>query len=163
MIARKARRGDTVSVAWYSECGLYRYRLLRRWGAGAALTAVLLNPSTATEAEDDPTLARLARRARAAGFAGVMVLNLFALRSPDPAALRRAADPAGPGNAGALAALRGPVLCGWGNGGLAAGRAFAAAARAAGVRLMHLGLTRAGAPRHPLYVPAGRPMEGWDG
>lgn len=163
MIAREARRGDTVSVAWYSECGRYRYRLTQVWGAGPLMAAVLLNPSTATEAAGDATLARLALRARAAGFAGLDLCNLFALRSRDPRALTRAADPAGPANAQVLAALAGPVLCGWGNAGLAAGRAFARRARAAGQRLVHLGLTGAGAPRHPLYVAAARAMEDWDG
>ncbi len=163
MIAREARRGDTVSVAWYSECGRYRYRLTQAWGAGPLLAAVLLNPSTATEEAGDATLTRLAARARGAGFAGLDLRNLFALRSRDPGDLRRAADPEGPANAQTLAALAGPILCGWGNAGLAAGRAFARGARAAGLRLMHLGLTGSGAPRHPLYVAASRPMEDWDG
>jgi hypothetical protein len=162
MIVRTAAQGDTVSTAWYSECGTFRYRLARVWGAGAVLTAVLLNPSTATEAADDPTMARLTARARVAGFGGVAVLNLYALRSPDPAALRRAADPVGPGNDAVLQGAGATVLCAWGNGGLARGRAVAATLRD-GRRLLCLGRTRLGAPRHPLYVAQARGMEDWDG
>jgi hypothetical protein len=163
MIARMATRGETVSTAWYSECGTFRYRLARRWAAGPVLTAVLLNPSTATEADDDPTVARLVRRARAAEFGGVEVLNLFALRDPDPAALRRAADPVGPQNDAALQAAGDPVLCGWGRPGGARGAVVAAALRAGGRRLLCLGRNRDGSPRHPLYVAAAQGMEVWDG
>jgi hypothetical protein len=163
MIARTAVQGETVSTAWYSECGSWRYRLMRRWGAGAMLVAVLLNPSTATEAQDDATVARLVRRARAAGFSGVDLRNLFALRAREPAALRRAADPVGPGNGVVLALPGDPVLCGWGAAGGARGQAVAAALRAGGRRLLCLGLTRQGAPRHPLYVPASQRMEAWAG
>ncbi|MFN6978228.1 MAG: DUF1643 domain-containing protein [Gemmobacter sp.] len=163
MIARQARQGETVSTVWLSECGAYRYRLRQVWGAGAWLTAVLLNPSTATEAAGDATLARVARRARAAGFGGVEMLNLYALRGRDPGVLRRAGDPVGPGNAAVLAGAEPVVLCGWGNGGLAAGRGVAAMLRAGGRRMLCLGLTRRGAPRHPLYVAGAQGMEDWDG
>jgi hypothetical protein len=163
MIARTAAQGETVSTAWYSECGTYRYRLLRRWGPGAMLTAVLLNPSTATEAAEDPTIRSLVRRARGGGFGAVEVLNLFALRDPDPAALRRAADPVGPENDSALQAVEGPVLCGWGRHGGERGRAVAAMLRAGRRRLLCLGRNRDGTPRHPLYVAASQGMEDWDG
>lgn len=162
MIERTAAQGGTVSTAWYSECGTFRYRLARRWGAGDDLGAVLLNPSTATEATEDATMVRLVARARAAGFGGVVVCNLFALRARNPAALRRAADPEGPENAAALATLPAAVLCGWGNAGAARGRMLVPGLRA-GRRLLCLGLTRLGAPRHPLYVAASQGMEDWDG
>lgn len=162
MIARTATQGETVSTAWYSDCGTYRYRLMRRWGAEALLGAVLLNPSTATETAEDPTVARLVRRARAAGFGGIVLVNLFALRATDPAALARASDPEGPENDAAFVYLPETVLCAWGNGGLAPGRVVVPRLRA-GRRLLCLGRTRLGAPRHPLYVAAARGMEKWDG
>lgn len=162
MIARTARQGDMISTAWYSDCGTYRYRLMRRWGSEALLGAVLLNPSTATETAEDATAARLVRRARAEGFGGLVLVNLFALRTTDPAALARASDPEGPENATAFVSLPATVLCGWGNAGAAQGRLVAPRLRA-GRRLLCLGLTRLGAPRHPLYVAAARTMEDWHG
>ena len=131
------------------------------------LAAVLLNPSTADAAQDDPTLRAVMARARAAGLDGVRVANLFTLRSPDPRALARVADPVGPGADAAIdravtgAAL---VLCGWGAGGRLMGRGAAVAARlaAAGVPLAHLGLTQGGEPRHPLYIRRDMPMQRWE-
>jgi hypothetical protein len=144
--------------AWISACGTWRYGLSRDWGEGSCLAAVLLNPSTADAERDDATLVRMVGRARAGGFGRLVVVNLFALRATDPAALRRAADPVGPENdAAILAAVQGAgmVLCGWGSHGDLRGRGTQVEAmlRARGHGLWHLGLTQSGAPRHPLYVP----------
>lgn len=168
MIERRHESAGTRSAALYSPCGAYRYRLGRRWdGSAPALLFVLLNPSTATEAANDPTLARCERRARAAGFGGVTVCNLFAWRATDPLALGRVADPVGAENDAVLAATAaeaGQILCGWGNhGGLHdRGASVAAALRRQGRRLWHLGLTRAGAPRHPLYLGYDCPPQPWE-
>jgi len=54
----------TLSEALYSPCEAYRYRLTRRWGAAAPLIWIMLNPSTATEAANDPTIERVCRRSR---------------------------------------------------------------------------------------------------
>ncbi|MFN4156897.1 MAG: DUF1643 domain-containing protein [Gemmobacter sp.] len=148
---------EEVRGAVMSACGRYRLRLWRRWGGGARMAFVLLNPSVANGVADDPTLRACVARAQAAGFGGVEVVNLFGWRSADPRALRGVADPVGPGTDGAVdAAVRGAgmVVCGWGNGGalLGRGEAVAARLRGAGVVLHHLGLTKGGAPRHPLYV-----------
>lgn len=165
MIARHHDADGVRSVAWYSPCGGYRYRLDRTWDAAGPRAAVaMLNPSTATEAADDPTIARCGVRLRAIGFGAMTVVNLFAWRATDPVELRRVADPVGPGNdavitaAAAGAAL---VLCAWGNGGalLDRGAAVAAMLTAQGQPLHVLGLTRSGAPRHPLYLGyAARPV-----
>lgn len=149
-----------------SACGRYRLLLWRRWGDGGVLAAVLLNPSTADADRDDPTLRAVTARARAAGLGAVRVANLFTLRSADPQALRAAEDPVGPGADAAIdRAVEGAalVLCGWGAGGALAGRGAAVAARlaAADLPLVHLGLTRGGQPRHPLYVPQAVPMRDW--
>ncbi len=165
MIARGHEGGSVRSVAWYSPCDGYRYRLDRTWDAGGPRAAiVMLNPSTATEAADDRTIARCGARMRALGFGAMTVVNLFAWRATDPAVLVRVADPVGPGNDGVIAdaaAGAGLVLCGWGNGGALHGRGTAVAAMlvAQGCALHVLGLTRTGAPRHPLYLGyAARPV-----
>lgn len=158
----------TGAGAEISACGRYRTLLWRRWGGGGVLAAVLLNPSTADADRDDPTLRAVMARARAAGLGGVTVANLFTLRSPDPRALKAATDPLGPGADAAIdraasgAAL---VLCGWGAGGALMGRGAAVAARlaAGSVPVVHLGLTKGGQPRHPLYVGRAVPMRPWGG
>jgi hypothetical protein len=166
MIIRGFQKGDAASRAWYSPCGVYRYRLERVWAPGALLACVMLNPSTATEERNDPTIERCERRARALGFGGLSVVNLFAFRATYPADLRRAADPVGPGNVAALqevALAAGLVLCGWGTHGdlLGQGRLVAENMRGQGVALHHLGLTKGGQPRHPLYVGYGVAPQLW--
>ena len=158
MILREHDTGPVRSAALFSDCGRYRFRLSQSWGPGAPLLWVMLNPSTATESRSDPTVARCARRARAMGHGGIMVCNLFAWRSTDPAGLAGAADPVGPGNDAVIleaAAGAGLILCAWGAHGGRDGRGAAVAGllRAAGHRLHVLGLTRGGQPRHPLYTP----------
>lgn len=157
MIARRHQKGDAASEAIYSPCERYRYALTREWAVGRRLLVVMLNPSTATEAANDPTVERCERRARTLGFGGFRVVNLFAWRATDPRALRGLADPVGPGNDAALrdgAVWADAILCGWGGHGALMGRdaVVLAQLRAASLPLWHLGLTQAGQPKHPLYI-----------
>ncbi len=167
MILRRHEAGDTKSEALYSDCGAYRYRLSRSWGPGARLACVMLNPSTATELRNDPTIARCEGRARRGGFGGVDILNLFAFRATRPQELRKAADPVGAGNeAELLRAVEsaGRILCGWGvHGGFRGeGERMHGLLQATGLPLFHLGLTKHGHPRHPLYVGNAVDLRRWD-
>ncbi|MEO8632426.1 MAG: DUF1643 domain-containing protein, partial [Chloroflexota bacterium] len=77
----------------------YRYRLWRRWELSRPLIAFcMLNPSTADERSDDPTIRRCIGFARDWGYGGVEIVNVFALRATDPRELRRLRDPVGPRN-----------------------------------------------------------------
>jgi hypothetical protein len=138
--------------------GPYRYLLWRRWADAASLLFVMLNPSTADAERDDPTIRRCVGFARAWGFGGVEVVNLFAWRATYPGELRRARDPVGPHNDGvilAAAARNQAVLAAWGNHGALGARDRQVAALLAPFRPRSLGaLTAGGAPRHPLYVRA---------
>ncbi len=150
--------------ARFSADGRYRYRLWRRWDRALPVVAFcLLNPSTADARRDDPTIRRCIGFARTWGFGGVEVVNLFALRATDPRQLRRAQDPVGPRNDRAIrsAARRAAVVVlGWGAHPVARRRAGVAALRLGGARLVTLGRTRGGAPRHPLYLRADtRPID----
>src|SRR2546421_6723193 len=79
--------------------GPYRYLLWREWNAKLPrLLWILLNPSTADERVDDPTLRRVLGFSQSYGFGGLEVVNLFALRSPHPRALTQVVDPVGPEN-----------------------------------------------------------------
>lgn len=168
MITRHHQKGDAASVAEYSDCEAYRYTLTRVWDAARPRAAfVMLNPSTATEVQNDPTVERCERRARALGYGAFRVLNIFAYRATDPRVMRAAADPVGPGNdAAILAALpwAGRVVCAWGTHGahLDRGPQVAAMLRGAGARLWHLGLSKAGHPKHPLYIGYDVQPQLWD-
>jgi len=140
--------------ATFSPDRTYRYRLLRRWSRGRRILWVMLNPSTADAQRDDPTIRRCIAFSRDWGYGSMEVVNLYALRATRPAALRRHPDPVGPENERHVrAATRRAdlVVAAWGV--LGAGRDASMALGRRG-RVVCLGLTRAGAPRHPLYVPA---------
>jgi len=151
---------DLLRQSWaiYSDCESYRYTLRREWQGGAGrVTFVMLNPSTATEVQNDPTVERCERRARAMGFAAFQVVNIFAFRATDPRDMRAAPDPIGPENDAAIlqaAAWADQIICAWGAHGahLSRGASVEALLRGAGHPLFHLGLTRGGAPKHPLYI-----------
>ena len=158
MITRSHIKGDAPSVAVYSDCEAYRYTLTRTWDAGGRrVLFIMLNPSTATELQNDPTVERCERRARALGYGAFRVCNIFAYRATDPRDMRAEADPIGPENdAAILEALNWTqdTIAAWGSHGehLGRGNAVAALLRRAGVQARHLGLTKDGQPKHPLYI-----------
>lgn len=135
---------------------LYRYRLWRRWGLGSkSIAFILLNPSTADETKDDPTVRRCIGYAKKWGYDGLEVLNIFALRSTDPAGLRQVVDAVGPENNEWLlkvAAKSEKVICGWGMHGVLDGRGAAVAKLLESIPLYALHLTDSGHPGHPLYL-----------
>lgn len=166
MISRSFIKGDALSEAVYSDCETYRYLLTRVWDPGPKALFVMLNPSTATEVQNDPTVERCERRARALGFGAFRVTNIFAYRATDPKVMRAAANPVGPGNDAAILASVGwadSIVCAWGNHGLHLdrGEKVEALLRGAGARLTHLGLTGQSQPRHPLYVGYDQQPQPW--
>lgn len=147
--------------------GPYRYWLLRRWlrvvGAPRVLW-IMLNPSTADASIDDPTIKRVISFSHSWGCGSAAVVNLFGLRSTEPAGLYTAADPIGPLNdaaiiAGLLAADM--VVCAWGTHGPFAAR-DKAVMRLLAAHWRHpvycLGITKDGCPKHPLYIKADAPL-----
>lgn len=168
MITRTHQKGDAASTAVYSDCEAYRYTLTRIWGPdGRKALFVMLNPSTATEVQNDPTVERCERRARALGFGAFRVTNIFAYRATDPRVMRATADPVGPGNDAAIAESApwaDQIICAWGTHGahLDRGPAVETLLRATGRPLFHLGLSKAGHPKHPLYISYSQQPEPWD-
>ncbi|MFY0621887.1 MAG: DUF1643 domain-containing protein [Pelagimonas sp.] len=166
MLERVAEQNGQISTAWYSPCETYRYGLRRHWGDGGEVLYVMLNPSTATEERNDPTIERCQRRAVQMGFGAMRIANLFAFRATKPEDLKRAEDPEGPENAALLQQWSGRAdmtIAGWGTHGALLGQAGRVAPILEG-DVRHLGLTKAGHPRHPLYVsyatvPAAWPKE----
>ena len=168
MITRSFQKGDAASVAVYSDCERYRYTLTRTWDdARGSVLFIMLNPSTATERQNDPTVERCERRARALGFGGVTVTNIFAWRDTDPRAMRAAQDPVGAQNDAAIAAAcarADRIVAAWGAHGAHLGRGAAVRdlLAATGRPVHHLGLTRQGHPRHPLYIGYSVQPDPWD-
>ena len=151
-------RLDLISSgAEFSSDRRYRYTLWRAWGLGQRACFILLNPSTADESTNDPTIERCERRARMWGYAGLEVLNVFAFRSTDPAGLLRVDDPVGPDNDSAIGRVAGSsavVICGWGGHGTLLGRGRAVLNLLSGTPLYALRINAAtGEPGHPLYLP----------
>jgi len=150
----------------YSPDMVFRYAFGRWWGElNLATTAVwvLLNPATGdTERRPRPTLERCIARSRAAGFTGLVIINLFAYRDTNPRNLKSAADAVGPANDDVLkvvTAAGAQTIAAWGAHGALQGRSVRVGALLDSP--LCLGTTQRGEPRHPLYVPADAPLVAW--
>lgn len=149
-----------------SDCGAYRYRLWREWERNLpTLAFLILNPSTADHATNDPTITRCLSRAITGGYGRLEVANLFPLRTTNPDELLTHPEPVGPKRDTADCAILDAidkahtVICAWGTHQAAAERATDVLdiIRMVGMRnkLFHLGLNKDGSPKHPLYIAAG--------
>lgn len=80
--------------AKFSDCGKYRYWLLRQWDPTLKTAMCIgLNPSTANAEVSDPTIKNLIQIMANNGYGGFFMVNLFALVSPHPNDLRSCPDP----------------------------------------------------------------------
>lgn len=150
------------SLAVFSGCERYRYRLSRRWADGPTAVLLAMNPSTADEVDNDPTIERFMRRVHQwGGYGAVEVVNVFAIRETDstklPAMVKAGVDIIGPeNNHSILDACKGAgtILCGWGTPGslLNRGKAVTDALTLCDFKLHALSINRDGSPKHPLYV-----------
>ncbi|AXI48268.1 hypothetical protein C1J03_21090 [Sulfitobacter sp. SK012] len=168
MITRSHTKADAPSTAVYSDCERYRYALTRVWDPTAqSVLFVMLNPSTATEVHNDPTVERCERRARTLGYGGFRVTNIFAYRATDPRDMRAATDPIGPDNDRMI--TKGvqwatDVIAAWGTHGahLDRGATVGAMLRQLDKPVFHLGLTKHGHPKHPLYLRYTAQPDHWE-
>ena len=168
---------DRPLATWSDETPpLYRYTLRRPrlhgtleapLGLASCCVFLLLNPSTATEVMDDPTIRRCIDFARRWGYAELTILNAYALRSTDPKGLwlgpdkvPHGLDPVGPGNDATIAAEVarpgvGAVVCGWGKHARPDRIRRLAEMLAGQPHIGALATNKDGSPAHPLYLPAG--------
>lgn len=156
--------GPSASGAAFAADLVYRYTLWRRWRPQAPLHELAvfigLNPSTADERADDPTIRRCINFARDWGCGGMVMLNLFAYRATDPAVMKSAAEPVGPANDATIATIcrgTGRIVTAWGVHGEFQGRGVQVLSSLlqdpdSTRRVLHLGRTKAGHPKHPLYL-----------
>jgi hypothetical protein len=142
------------STAVFSACRRYRYSLTRIWNRDRPTVLFIgLNPSTADATRNDPTIRRCMGFAKDWGYGGLVVVNLFAYRATQPRQLKQAADPIGPRNDAAIQRANWAtqmIVAAWGIHGSLFNRDRNVLMDLN--RPFCLGLTRDGAPRHPLYV-----------
>ncbi len=143
-----------VGDATFSSCRRYRYSLERRWDKGLPTVMFIgLNPSTADETVDDPTIRRCIGFAINWGYGSLIMTNLFGLRSTDPRGLLNVKDPIGRCNdmwldrAYSTSDL---VVAAWGAKGHLFERDLQVSKRLEDLHC--LGTTKGGHPKHPLYL-----------
>jgi len=145
---------NTGSSAVFSECRTWRYALTRIWSYGKPMVAFIgLNPSTADEVKNDPTVRRCIGFAKLWGFGGMHMLNAFAFRATDPKDLKAATDPVGPDNDKWLKKIAKKVeftIACWGNHGEFKNRGREVAALIPKLRCFRV--TKERHPIHPLYL-----------
>lgn len=158
--------GVETKSAWMSPCGRYRYDLWRRWGEGDIVLFIGLNPSTADDKIDDPTIKRCIQFAKRWGYGGMCIVNLFAYRATKPENMLAQNDPVGPDNMAAIAAITNRprvklIVCAWGGEGGHRGQDKAVCALIAktGKALFCFQTNKDGSPQHPLYVRGDKPLE----
>ena len=155
------------SGAHFSPDRVHRYWLVRQMTTDPGIVAFVgLNPSTADEHQDDPTVRRCVGFAREWGYGRMVMLNAYAYRSTDPRALYTAPDPVGPENARAVLNLANGadlVVVAWGANLLTpdAQRIAEALSRVKDVKCF--GLTKDGHPKHPLYLSNATRLVDWPG
>lgn len=138
------------SGAIFSECRKYRYKLWRYWDESKPIIVFIgLNPSTANETTNDPTIMKVQKIAKNLGYGGVHMLNLFAIISSKPEVLLTCSDPIGENDKYLAEAKDHDVVFAWG--------AFKQATERARVvidmfdKAQALKINADGSPKHPLY------------
>jgi len=142
------------TAAKLSSCRTYRYTLWRIWDESKPYAMFIgLNPSTADENNDDPTIRRCISFANDWGYGGLCMTNLFAYRATAPSVMFKADDPIGGKNDVWIARLgkqAGIIVAAWGNGGRYLGRSNQVRSL---LPILHcLKLNKSGEPAHPLYL-----------
>lgn len=127
---------------------------------GSFLTIIGLNPSTADETRNDPTILRCIDFAKRWGFPAMCMLNLFSYRATNPEDMKLQPDPIGMAdNTRCIQDMArtchdngGIVLAAWGAHGIFMGRGKAVERnlRTADIPIHVLGLTKGGFPIHPM-------------
>lgn len=157
-----------TSGASFSVDRTYRYYLYRTWEENPSYMAVIgLNPSTADETVDDPTVKRCINFAKREGYGGLFMLNLFAFRATDPKAMMAHPNPVGSWNDSTIFQITdslsvGHVVAAWGNHGAYRNRAHDVLSFLLNDPIHCFGVTSTGQPKHPLYLRADTPLVPYD-
>lgn len=149
----------------FSPCRKWRYTLYRDLQEGQLFAPqpkrvqfVGLNPSTADEKKNDPTVRRCMNFARDWGFTAMWMTNVFGFRATDPRVMQQQEDPQGKDNTDWIldvAKIADLVVCCWGVHGdhMQWGQHIAAILINQNIPIHCLGTTFNGQPKHPLFLP----------
>jgi len=141
---------QTDNGAYFSDCRKYRYALWRIWDKSKQLVMFIgLNPSTANESKDDPTIRRVKKFASDWGFGGFYMMNLFAYVTSDPGELKKHNNLINNFWLLKISSKCKRVVFAWGSFNEATERAQEVIQMFAGYALR---INKDGSPRHPLYV-----------
>ena len=139
--------------ATFSDCRKYRYALSRTWnGKKKTILFIGLNPSTANEKIDDPTIRRCINYAQNWGYGSLLMVNLFAYRATLPSELKNVKNPIGNDNDLHIIELSKKAdlaVAAWGNEGTLLNRDKEV--KKILPNLMCLKINKSGQPAHPLY------------
>ncbi len=145
--------------AIFSEDLLHRYALWRIWAPEKPyFIALMLNPSTADEYKNDPTVLGICERGSRMGYGGVIVINAFAWRATSPKDMKKSSDPIGQYNDTMIGEVlkedKAFLLCAWGADGnfLERDAHLKQIIKNANIKPYALALTEHGQPGHPLYI-----------
>ncbi|MCP3872135.1 MAG: DUF1643 domain-containing protein [Desulfobacteraceae bacterium] len=145
----------STSTAKFSPNRVHRYALWRRWDESGKIAMFIgLNPSTADEVKNDPTVTRCINYAKRWGYGGMIMSNIFAFRATDPKVMKAANDPVGSKNDKWLLKLAmeaNIIMAVWGNHGEFMDRGNAVLSLFEGIELHCLAMNKTGHPKHPLY------------
>lgn len=84
-MSREELFGINKNGAEFSDCRKYRYALWRIWDESKPLVMFIgLNPSTANEVDNDPTIKSVCRIANNNGYGGIYMMNCFPIISANP-------------------------------------------------------------------------------
>ena len=141
-------------TANFSSCRKYRYSLSRIWDKQKKFVLfIALNPSTADEEMDDPTIRRCSGYAQKWGYGGFMMVNLFAYRTTLPSNLKKVKYPVGSENDKYIVKLSKKAditVATWGDNGNLYSRDKQILSLVP--NLMCLKINKSGQPAHPLYL-----------
>lgn len=146
------------SYAEWSSDKKYRYLLFRCWDTSKPVFAVIgLNPSTADEKNDDPTVRRCINFVRRHGGGAMVMLNAFAIRSTDPSMIYYTdQDPIGEENDYHILTVCSDgditVILAWGNRGRHNNRHQQLLGMLEKRELLCFGVNLDNTPKHPLYL-----------
>lgn len=144
-----------IKSAYFSECHTYRYTLWRMWDETKPFCLFIgLNPSTADETNDDPTIRRCINFAQTWGYGALCMANLFAFRATNPKDMLSHPYPIGDCNDSyllMLSELAGITVAAWGTKGSHLGRDKEIVRKLGDMKCLRK--TEKGFPGHPLYIP----------
>lgn len=155
--------------ATFSPCRKYRYTLWRSWEPdwqGNCVVYIALNPSTADENVNDPTVTRCINRAVQMDFGGMYMLNIFSYRATDPIDMKAKAEPVGEENDRRIVEIcknAKMIVCCWGN----HGKHMKRSAKVRELleqfkdKVYAIEVNSGGEPKHPLYCGYEKLPEPW--